>query len=59
VFDRFVRGAESRRRRIRGTGIGLAMVRQIAQAHGGNVSVESAVGVGSTFTITLPVEGVS
>ena len=38
IFDRFVRGAESKSRRIHGTGIGLAMVRQIVLAHGGEVT---------------------
>jgi two-component system phosphate regulon sensor histidine kinase PhoR len=55
IFERFVRGAESKRRRIRGTGIGLAMVRQIALAHGGAVGVTSEPGAGSCFTIVLPV----
>ena len=53
VFARFVRGAESKARRIRGTGIGLAMVRQIALAHGGDVRLESEPGRGSCFTIEL------
>jgi signal transduction histidine kinase len=54
IFDRFVRGAESTARRIRGTGIGLAMVRQIVRAHGGDVRVASEPGKGSTFTAMLP-----
>ena len=54
IFDRFVRGAEPKSRRIRGTGIGLAMVRQIVRVHGGEVGVESEPGQGSVFTITLP-----
>jgi signal transduction histidine kinase len=54
IFERFVRGAESKARRIRGTGIGLAMVRQILRAHGGDVHVESEPGVGSTFRMLLP-----
>ena len=55
VFNRFVRGTEATSRRIRGTGIGLAMVREIARAHGGEVTVASDVGVGSTFRLVLPV----
>jgi signal transduction histidine kinase len=53
VFDRFVRGAESKRRRIPGTGIGLVMVRQIVRAHGGDVHLTSEPGRGSTFTVVL------
>ena len=54
IFTKFVRGAASRVHGIKGTGIGLAMVRQIVEAHEGTVSVESAPGDGSTFTIVLP-----
>jgi signal transduction histidine kinase len=53
IFDRFVRGGEGKARRITGTGIGLAMVRQIVQAHGGAIRVKSAPGHGSCFTIEL------
>jgi signal transduction histidine kinase len=54
IFDRFVRGAESTSRRIQGTGIGLAMVREIVRAHGGQVQVRSQPGEGSVFTMTIP-----
>jgi signal transduction histidine kinase len=53
IFDRFVRGADSKARRIKGTGIGLAMVRDIVAAHGGEVHVASEPGRGSRFTMVL------
>ncbi|HCV27905.1 MAG TPA: ATP-binding protein [Dehalococcoidia bacterium] len=52
VFERFYKADASRS--DGGTGIGLAIVKHIAQAHGGDVSVESASGRGSTFTVTFP-----
>lgn len=54
IFRKFVRGAASRVNGIKGTGIGLAMVEHIVQAHGGTVRLESAPGAGSTFTVLLP-----
>jgi signal transduction histidine kinase len=54
IFKKFVRGTASRAHGIKGTGIGLAMVRHIVEAHRGTVRVESAPGEGSTFTIVLP-----
>jgi heavy metal sensor kinase len=54
VFDRFYRAEQSRARSTGGHGLGLAIVREIAQAHGGSVTVDSAPGHGSTFTVTLP-----
>ena len=58
IFETFVRTEESRRKGIQGTGIGLAMVRQIVAAHGGSVEVESEPMQGSTFTLVLPVKEV-
>ncbi len=55
VFDRFWRADKGRSRADGGTGLGLAIVRQIAQTHGGEVQLQSRLGVGSTFTIWLPV----
>lgn len=54
VFEPFVRGAEARNRQIRGTGIGLAIARAMARAHGGEIDVRSTAGGGSTFTVELP-----
>ena len=54
VFERFYRVDRARSRGTGGTGLGLAIVRHIASNHGGEVTVESTEGVGSTFTIWLP-----
>jgi len=56
IFDKFVRGDASRHTKTRGTGIGLAMARQIVDAHGGRIRLDSTPGSGSTFTILLPIE---
>jgi signal transduction histidine kinase len=53
IFEKFVRGAESKALRIKGTGIGLSMVRHIMQAHGGEIRVISKPGEGSQFTMLL------
>jgi signal transduction histidine kinase len=57
VFSRFWRAATSRDRESGGLGVGLAMVREIVTRHQGVVNVESALGVGSTFTLSLPLLG--
>lgn len=54
IFQKFVRGNAAKKAGIKGTGIGLAMVQQIAEAMGGEVRLQSEVGVGSTFTLVLP-----
>jgi two-component system sensor histidine kinase BaeS len=54
VFEHFYKADQSRERSRSGSGIGLAIVKQLVEAHGGHVRAESAQGQGSTFTITLP-----
>ena len=54
VFERFHRIESSQARTYEGTGIGLALVQELVKLHGGSVRVESEVGAGSTFTVTIP-----
>ena len=56
IFKKFVRGANSRKAGIKGTGLGLAMVKHIVAAHGGEGRAESVEGEGSRFTILIPLE---
>jgi two-component system sensor histidine kinase KdpD len=55
VFDRFYRGSAARH--VPGTGIGLSIVRTIAEAHGGSLSASSSADTGAAFVLTLPKEG--
>src|SRR4029079_12348230 len=54
LFERFYRVDRARSRELGGIGLGLAIVKHLALAHGGEVTVTSELGKGSTFTIELP-----
>jgi signal transduction histidine kinase len=56
IFKPFYRGAASRQSAVKGTGIGLATVRQIVSAHGGRILLDSKSGAGSRFEIVLPLD---
>ena len=54
IFEPFYRGRFALNQQIHGNGLGLSLVKRIAEAHGGRVTVKSAPGQGATFTISLP-----
>jgi len=56
VFERFFRGGDELTRTVKGSGLGLTLVKQIVEAHHGSVHVESEPGRGSTFSIRLPLQ---
>ena len=58
IFDRFYRGDEPQKSGIRGSGIGLTIVKQIVEAHSGTIDIESEVGKGSRITVRLPLGGI-
>jgi signal transduction histidine kinase len=54
IFERFYRVDESRNQTTGGCGLGLSIVKMLVEGMGGNISLESKLGYGSTFTISLP-----
>jgi signal transduction histidine kinase len=58
VFERFYRGGDELTRTVKGSGLGLTLVKEIVEAHRGHVRVESEPGQGSTFSIRLPLRGI-
>jgi signal transduction histidine kinase len=55
LFDPFFRGERARQTQTEGSGLGLSLVKQVVQAHGGGIDVASTPGAGSTFVVELPV----
>ncbi|MEM0926012.1 MAG: sensor histidine kinase, partial [Planctomycetota bacterium] len=59
VFDKFYRGSHAVNREIPGTGLGLAFTREVIRTHGGDVELETTLGRGTTFKLSLPSSGSS
>jgi len=55
IFERFYRGDKLKTAGIKGSGIGLTIVKRIVEVHGGRIEVESELNNGSTFRVILPV----
>jgi len=56
IFDKFFQADNQAKAATKGTGLGLAIAKEIVEAHGGHITVDSRVGEGTTFVVTLPVE---
>jgi len=56
IFDKFFQADNQAQAATKGTGLGLAIAKEIVEAHGGKITVESSVGEGTTFVVTLPAE---
>ena len=57
IFDRFYRVRRPETENIEGTGLGLAIVKKLIEAHNGQIGLESSLGEGTTFYVTLPIYG--
>ncbi|MDT8402439.1 MAG: HAMP domain-containing sensor histidine kinase [Bacteroidales bacterium] len=57
IFSRFYRAGDELTQTVKGSGIGLTIVKQLVEAHGGTIDVESEIGKGSTFIVALPLTG--
>ncbi|GAG54042.1 unnamed protein product, partial [marine sediment metagenome] len=57
IFDKFYQGKNTLRQIVKGTGLGLTLVKHTVEAHGGRISVESKIGQGSTFSLIFPIKG--
>ncbi len=55
IFEKFYRGSAAAANKIRGSGIGLSIIRHVADMHGGEITVQSEPGKGSTFTLRIPI----
>jgi len=56
IFDKFYQGKNALKQTVKGTGLGLTLVKHTVEAHGGRVSVKSKVGEGSAFSLIFPLE---
>ncbi len=56
IFDKFFQADNQAQAATKGTGLGLAIAKEIVEAHGGDITTESTLGQGTTFTVTLPVD---
>ena len=56
IFEKFYRGKDGRISKIAGSGLGLALAREVMRLHGGDIVAESKIDEGSKFTLTMPLK---